>query len=368
MLGKKNISLIKKLDDNQNRLLKQLEEISKTIQPISWVTKLKKIFKKNTYPNGIYLYGTVGSGKTMLMELFYKKINVNKKMVHYHSFMNELHIMIQKIKSINHHYKLIKKLAISISKTIRVLCIDELEIKDISDAMIIQKLVDYLIKNNVFLFFTSNISPDNIYKDGLNRELIFPFINIIKSNFLVLSLNSDKDYRYKKINSNIYNKRIIFPINKQSKKNIKKIIKTLCNNNKIQPSNIKILGRNICFKKVYKDTLLTTFTELCISEFSYVDYVAICKVYSIIVLEDVPELKADEINLVIRLIQFIDSAYFYKVLLFVTLTKHPSDIYKHEKMNQEFQRTISRLQEMDSINYLQDFYNDRSYKTPIHYF
>ncbi len=305
--------------------------------------KLFKFFNNNPTKKGIYLYGGVGSGKTMLMRAFYNALPISsKQLVHYQSFMLDIHKNIHQLQATSTG-RVLSKLARAYVNKAQIICIDELEIKDITDAMIISKLFEELI-NGSFVFITSNVEPENIYKDGIQREAVLPFIKLVKESFQVLSLATEQDYRLVKILST--NDTLFYPLVEESVSKIENIISTLTNN-MLSPFSIKVFGRRIEFSSVYQTVLVTDFEELCGRDRGYSDYVTICQHFKTIIVKNVPIIPADNTDLAIRFINFVDNAYFYKVLLFMSLEASPAEIYKGHRRGQEFQRTVSRLHEMN---------------------
>ncbi len=337
------------LDSNQQEILNICREIGSSIKSDNIIRRIKSIFSKSNLQKGIYLYGTVGTGKTMLMKMFYNEISVNKKIIHFQKFMQDLHIKLHKLQSKSAN-KLIQDLAAEIANNSKVICMDEFEIKDITDAMIIMRLFKYLAKYNVFIFITTNTYPDNLYLNGLQRESFLPFINMIKQDFKVLSLNTAKDYRYSNLSS--VKKRVIYPATKQTNLEMHKIKKQLCDNKELSATDISNFGRKLTFKQAHQNILFTNFSELFERNLGYTDYIAICEHFKIIVLESIRVINEDEDNIITRFINFIDNAYFCKILLFIELQDSPKKIYVKGRKIKEFARTVSRLNEMNSDGYL----------------
>ncbi|ADE29722.1 cell division protein ZapE [Rickettsia prowazekii] len=334
------------LDSKQTALLTELKELAKEVNKSK---SLFKLFNKHHLKNGIYLYGPVGSGKTLLMNSFFDAISISKTILHYQNFIHEMHKSMHRLQT-EKQKDIITKIAKNYAKQTKVLCIDEFEIKDITDAMIISRLFNELIKQNIFIFITSNTSPNNLYKDGLQRESFLPFIKTINNTFYIKYLDNHHDYRFDKA-LGVKSSRIIYPLTLENKNKLKKIIMKISDNNLVA-QNIQVLCRSISFQKVYKQILVTDYNELFIRELSYIDYVNICQNFNIIIVENINTIDANDTDTVVRFINFIDNAYFYKILLFMSLVDNPNKIYQGLARAKEFQRAISRLHEMNSEAYL----------------
>lgn len=332
-------------DSTQLKLTSKLDEIITTITNRSW----GNIFKSQNKIKGIYLYGPVGSGKTMLMQAFCQKLGKSCTMVHYQDFMCSIHKNLHNLQSDSSASQVIVDLAAFYAKTLKILCLDEFEIKDIADAMIIGKLFIALAKHNIFIFITSNMKPDELYKDGLHRELFLSFIKHVETTFAVLAFEGDHDYRFNKIANK--NNNILYPITRDTKHKINQIIQKFIDNNNLKRTKLEVFGHDIVFNKTYKRTLVTDFYELFMQEYGYVDYVNICKTFSVIIVENIEVISSNNTDLATRFINFVDNAYFYKVLVFMTLEDAPIRIYQDGKRANEFKRTISRLHEMNSYKY-----------------
>lgn len=336
------------LDNSQERLLKKFSKIASEIKPNSLLNSFSKLFSKTKHYDGIYLYGGVGRGKTMLMEKFYDSVKVSKKIIHYQQFMQNIHTKMHNMQDKTNN-KLVQNLASDIANQWNVLCIDEFEIKDITDAMLIMRLFAYLQKYNVFIFITTNTEPENLYKDGLQRNSFLPFIEKIKRTFEVIHLDTQKDYRYEAV-TRIEN-RMFFPKNEVNSKEFECITAKICKKTELSQSSIEVFGRELVFTRTHNNILVTDFLELFERDLSYADYVAISKKFKIIILSSVREISEEENNIVTRFINFIDNAYFNRVILFIQINCRPEEIYIAGSRKAEFNRTISRLNEMNSASY-----------------
>lgn len=336
------------LDKRQFFLFELFQNLANSLNTKSFVKNITAKFMRKTNAKGVYLYGNFGRGKTMLMEMFFGMLLVKKEVIHFQNFMQELHQKIHKFQLNKGANEVVQNLADEIAGRVDVLCVDEFEIKDITDAMLVMRLFSFLSLNGVFIFLTTNTMPDNLYKDGLQRELFLPFIESVKKDFMVLDLDSEKDYRLEKV-AGTKNK-ILFPINDENKMAFNNIKNNLCSTQELHPGKFEVFGRQVVFSQTHQNILFTNFDELFIQDFGYADYVNLCQRFGIIVLEGVRQISEDETDIITRVINFIDNAYFYKIVLFALLETKPSLLYTSGKRIAEFQRTISRLSEMNSSN------------------
>lgn len=332
------------LDEIQLSVVSYLENIALSLE-----TKSIFDFFKSKQKNGVYLYGGVGRGKTMIMQAFYDRANLRKKIIHYQDFMQYIHLNIHKLNK-SDKSTIIAAVVKDFIGDIEILCLDEFEIKDIVDAMIIDKIFKELNLRKVFVFITSNTKPEDLYSDGLQRNSFLRFINYVTNEFHNYLLDNKKDYRLDKVAT--AGNRILYPIDSNVNTTIIKIITDLTHN-QLSMRTIKLFGRELVFAKTYDKILVTDFNELFTRDLSYIDYVNICKTYKIIILEKVDIIDDNNTNIAIRFINFIDSAYFQKNILFVTLFVAPENIYNQGIKAQEFRRAVSRLFEMNSDSYLE---------------
>ncbi|MBP7190100.1 MAG: cell division protein ZapE [Rickettsiaceae bacterium] len=292
---------------------------------------------------GIYIHGCVGCGKSTIAKAFFDHVVTAKKFLHYQAFIRNIHRSLKTTDVDN----VIDNLAMEYDK-IKLLCIDEFEIKDITDAMIVSRLLFKLKKRGVFILITTNTAPHMLYKGGIQRESFVPFIEMILRDFEIFHFSNNIDYRMKYIPSK---KRVIYPLDEERKIAMEDAISHLISGYEPSITKLVVFGRELVFSRTYKSVLIADFNELCRSNLSYNDYIEICNHFSYIVMENVPIITAEDTDIAIRFIHFIDSVYFTKRLLLISLVAEPCEIYKNGKMLEEFKRTVSRLHEMGSDDY-----------------
>lgn len=351
------------LDKKQQQLVSILDKIKITTskQRSNKITILTKIyrwlFKTKLSPghsNNIYIHGGVGRGKTMIMKGFYEQLSISKLFIHYQDFMRMIHESIHSMKGDSMHDVLLQ-VTKSLAKKYKYICIDEFEINDIADAMIIGRVFEALLEYGVGIAITSNTAPNNLYKSGLQREQFLPFIDTINTQFIVFLLDNFHDYRLDTASS--VECRVLHPLSKDVVSQMQDIKNQFTDNGHYRAKTLEVFGRHITFPFTYKSVLVINFDDLCCRNFASNDLIAIVKNFSVIIMENVPIIHSDETDIVIRFINFIDNVYFYKVLLFISLADAPDKIYSSGKRVAEFQRTISRLYEMNSSEYLDACHN-----------
>lgn len=304
---------------------------------------------------GIYLHGGVGIGKTFIMDMFYKELPINnKKRIHFHRFMNDIHEKLNKIKNIENPIDLV---ANEISNNIQVLCLDEFIINDIADAMILGELLKGLFANNVIVIFTSNTEPKNLYKDGLQREKFLYAIDLIEKHTEVIHLQSKKDYRLLKFgNVRTYH----YPCNDQSDINMQQYFSSISpdwfnwftRKPVFEGATIRINDRDIDVRFLSSNTVWFKFKVICGNGRSQNDYIEISKIYKNIFISDVPKLNESYIDEARRFINLIDEFYDRHVKVIISAETSIEDLCNIKKINNDFKRTKSRLKEMQSDEYM----------------
>ena len=317
-------------------------EVLKKLNTVWNKNKKNTLFVKSKKKDGIYLYGTVGSGKTFLLNLFYQNSKVGKK-IHFNNLMIQIHEVVRRSSNKD---RAIEEYIKQISKNFKMLFIDEMHIFNIVDALIIKKIFFLLNKHNIFLIISSNFKPDDLYKDGLQRNDFIPFIELIKNNFEIINMNLNTDYRRQTLNQS---KTYFTPINNETRQEFKILFNKFVDNTHLTTITIKSNSRNIVFDKCSSNILMTDFEKLCEDNFSHQDYINISKNFNIIFLNNVPELDDQKKDSCRRFISLIDMLYENRCSIVILAAKPISTLSSIQSLNAEFKRTASRLYEMTIV-------------------
>ena len=284
----------------------------------------------------------------MIMNLFFQSLDFSeKRRVHFHEFMLEFHQKTKKIRTFKNKDP-VKIICNDLSKEIKVLCFDEFQIVDITDAMIVGRLFEELISTGVIIITTSNFKPYELYKDGLNRQLFIPFINLIENKFKILEVDNKVDYRKKKLKMQ---ERFFL------KKNIDDINKFYYLWKKLYDENskefiINYQSRELRLKNFSNGICKISFSELCEKPLSTVDYLNLCNYVKVLFIENIPQINNSQNDFARRFINLIDILYEAKVQLICFSSVNIEDIYIGKKLEKEFMRTVSRLNEMISSDWV----------------
>lgn len=313
---------------------------------LEWVSKIGK--KKNGQ-KGMYIYGDVGRGKSMLMDLFYDALpsDIKKRRVHFHAFMVEVHDYFHDRRKDDEMDMdgLIPPLASLICARSKVLCFDEFHVTDVADAMILGRLFTALFDRGVVVVTTSNWEPDRLYEGGLQRERFLPFIELLKNRTRVVHLDSDTDYRRLLLSEE---GTYFHPLNAQSERKADELFIKLTQGLVPHREILKVKGRKIVVNCCVEGVARFSFAQLCENPHGAEDYLKIAETFHTIFLENVPKLNYDRRNEAKRLMTLIDALYDCGTNLIVTAEAPADELYLGHDHKEEFQRTVSRLIEMQS--------------------
>jgi cell division protein ZapE len=317
----------------------------------SW-RSLFKLDKHRPVPRGLYIYGSVGRGKSMVMDLFFAAASVAKKRrVHFHAFMGEVHARLHVLRQThkNSVSDPLVHVAAEIAEQAWLLCFDEFVVNDIADAMILGRLFEILLNSGVVVVATSNFVPADLYKNGLQRERFEPFIAMIEQRLDVVSLDGPTDYRLMRLAGRpVY----FSPLGPQATAELDRAWHDLTDDAEGRPLDIPVLGRTLAVPRFAHGVARFTFADLCVKPLGAPDYLALAARVHTVMIDDVGTLTAAKHNEARRFITLIDTLYEAKTKLLMTMAAPPAKLYPEGTGAFEFTRTVSRLMEMQSADYL----------------
>jgi cell division protein ZapE len=338
-------------DASQRAVLPEFERVRRAIEADAGRKKgfLGGLFGKPPEPvRGLYLWGGVGRGKSMLMDMFHETVAVRqKRRVHFHAFMQEVQAALHAARKTGVD-DAIRPVADNIASQVRLLSFDEMQITDIADAMIVGRLFQLLFDKGVAVVTTSNRVPDDLYKDGLNRALFLPFIVLLKERMEVIELESETDYRQHRLQGT----RVYFtPAGHEAKEAIGAIWRELTGGGGEGPLKLTVNGRVVDLPDHRSGVARASFWDLCGRPLGPADYLAIAEAVRVLILEEIPHLSASNYNEAKRFVTLIDALYEAKVRLICSAADEPERLYMEGAGSFEFERTASRLREMQDANW-----------------
>jgi cell division protein ZapE len=314
-------------------------------------------------PRGVYIYGGVGRGKSLIMDLFFDTAPVKRKRrVHFHAFMLECHAMIHEWRGLSASEKdragggddPIVPMAERIAAGAQLLCFDEFQVSDVADAMILGRLYEQLFALGVTIVSTSNRPPEDLYIGGINRELFLPFIDMIRGNMDILELDGPTDYRLARIKGiDVYHT----PVNEASTQKMRDAFFAMTDRNvedadKVPTAELSVQGRKIFVPKSSKGVAVFSFKRLCANPLGAADFLAIAWAYHTVFIVAIPCMTREQRNEAKRFVTLIDTLYENGVKLVCSAAVEPDGLYPTGDGSFEFSRTASRLYEMQSQAYL----------------
>lgn len=338
-------------DEDQRRAVVLLNDLCRELQ--GYDPQRRRLFsRRRPAPRGFYFHGGVGRGKTMVMDLFFSEAPCVKRRVHFHAFMLEVHDYLHQLRTQRTRQGEIDgdllTVADHIAKDATLLCFDEFFVRDVADAMILGRLFTALFARGVVVVMTSNTMPDDLYRDGLQRDRFLPFIALLKQKLNVFTFGGDVDYRLKRLAGR---KAYFWPHDDDADAAMHAIYDEVSEGSDSAPRDIAVKGRVISVPRAAKKAAFFTFAELCQENRSAVDYLELAKNFRVFFVADVPRLTDMNRNAVLRFITLIDTLYDHHAYLVLSAAAPPDELYSGEEHAAAFPRTVSRLMEMQSREY-----------------
>lgn len=302
---------------------------------------LMSFFTQAETPQGMYIWGDVGRGKSFLMDMFYGLVeSQRKRRVHFHAFMQEVHYTLHTMPPED---KNLDQLAADIAKSSLLLCFDEFQVTNIADAMIMKRLFKALFKAGVVMVATSNTPPQSLYLRGLHRERFVPFIETLQQNVKVIHLDGGSDYRRQMVEGK---KRFFTPLNKRASNSIDRMWENLTGENEPAPHEVTAHGRTLTIPLYSHRVARFHFRELCGMPLGSSDYLALAEEISALVLEGIPIMTAEDQDEAHRFQTLIDVLYDQNILLVASAEGDIDELYTKGRGEESFKRTASRIHEM----------------------
>ncbi len=305
-----------------------------------------KLLVRPPIPRGVYMYGGVGRGKSFLMDCFFQAVPLTRKTrLHFHEFMREVHRELQELKGIADP---LEELGKRIARRFRLICFDEFHVADVTDAMILHRLLDALFRNRVSIVTTSNFHPDELYPNGLHRDRILPAIELLKANLEVINVDAGTDYRRRSLEDmNLY----LTPLNADTEAALTQAFESLAEA-KDEDRKLMIEHRAIYARRRAGGVVWFDFQTLCGGPRSQNDYLELASQFHTVILSDVPEMPVRLASEARRFTWLVDVLYDRRVKLIISAAVPAEALYTEGPLAHEFPRTVSRLQEMRSAEYL----------------
>lgn len=347
------VALVRKLDALRRRL--DDNRLAQKRSPLGWLFGKREAEAEPV--RGLYIWGGVGRGKTMLMDIFFELSPIRRKRrAHFHEFMADIH------ERVHAHRQALKAgsvkgddpippIAEAIADETRLLCFDEFSVTDIADAMILGRLFTRLFDLGTIMVATSNVVPDNLYYDGINRGHFLPFIDLLKDRCEVFELKSETDYRLEKIQGA---RRYVSPLGREADAVLDNLWWNLTGKTVGPASSLAMKGRLVHVPQALDGFARFGFADLCDRPLGPSDYLKVAETFHTVFIDNIPNLKAENRNEAKRFINLIDALYDNRTRVIVSAAAEPQDLYvaSHGTEAFEFDRTASRLIEMRSEDYL----------------
>lgn len=333
-------------------LHKALMEYEPRSGPVGWKERFGLERRRENPPQGLYFYGGVGRGKSMLMDMFFDDAPVKRKRrVHFHAFMQQVHIRLNEYRKFKgREADPIPPVAEQIAAEAALLCFDEFQVTDIADAMILSRLFKVLFEKGVVVVTTSNRPPCDLYKNGLQREAFLPFIDLVEEKMDLLQLDGKLDYRLEHMRQlNVY----LFPDDAVARAKLEEAFVTLTHGARPHAATIPVQGRDVAVPKAAQGVAMVQFADICGRPLGPADYLELARRFHTLIIPSIPQMGPDNKDMAHRFVTLIDAMYEGHVKLICSAAVGPMDLYVAGEGSFEFERTASRLVEMQSESYME---------------
>ena len=342
-----------KHDLAQERAAERLQSLWHALrEPVSWRARFG-LARRPAAPRGLYICGRVGRGKSMLMDLFFAAVeDGRKRRVHFNEFMLETHDALHRWRQREGSLRdPLPRLARTIAAEARLLCFDEFRVENIADAMILGRLFQGLFDEGVAIVATSNAHPDDLYRDGLQRERFLPFIELLKRRADILQLDAQRDYR----RDGLAGRPVYYaPVTAETDAALDEVFSALTGGAPAKPSRLEVMGRTLVVPAAAEGVARFPFEALCGRPLGAPDYLALAKAYHTVILSDVPLLPRTRRSEARRMVTLVDILYDNGINLVVSAAAEPDALCVEGDVAVAFQRTASRLIEMQSASYIEN--------------
>lgn len=341
-------------DSQQQQMLVKLDALYEQLtEPLSWTGCLRRsinrLLGRSLPPRGVYIWGSVGTGKSFLIDNFFNCLSFSDKLrMHFHHFMEVVHFSLTEYQGSRDP---LRKIAADFARRTRILCLDELLVNDIADAMILAELFKNLLAQEVCLVFTSNTEPTKLYEKGLQRQRFLPAIALIETHCDVMEISSELDYRKRNFG---HAKHYLTPLNEATDEQMRNYFLRYSGNHAMSSGMIEIHNRPIEVIAQSDKVIWFDFTKICSVPRSQKDYLAISESYRTVLVSDLPKFTPTDIARAQNFIHFIDILYDRNIRLIISAACPIDQLYTRGRLLMPFTRTQSRLMEMQALDWAQE--------------
>lgn len=336
------------LDQAQTEALQHFQRLYEDLIALERLeASLIRLLARKYVVKGIYLWGGVGRGKSFLMDSFFNCAPAaRKRRVHFHHFMQQIHAALTRHQGREDPLAVIAR---EMAKETRLICLDEFHVTDITDAMLLRRLLDALFQHGVVLVTTSNQHPDELYRDGLQRSQFVPAIELLKRNLEIVNVDAGTDYRLRELE-----RAGVYHVGSDAEHRMERAFTGIARHDSADPAALEIEGRIINARRQARGVAWFEFSQLCDGPRGKADYMELARRYHTMLISNVPAFGVDDSDVVRRFTWLVDEFYDRRVKLIISAAAQPEDLYPYAAGGDQFQRTVSRLTEMQTRDYLSE--------------